>query len=75
MRMKTTDRSATYDGACEKTIFSLRFNTLAGLHCMVLFLRGPEKRSGLIRYGSGKDIGFKMGMAPPIIRGTFQGWK
>ena len=25
---------------------------------MVLFLRGPQKRSGLIRYGSGKDISF-----------------
>ena len=23
MRMKTTDRSATYDGACEKAVFSL----------------------------------------------------
>ena len=29
---------------------------MACLHCMVLFLRGPQKRSGLIRYGSGKDI-------------------
>ena len=25
---------------------------------MVLFLRGPQKRSGLIRYGSGKDMEF-----------------
>ena len=28
MRMKTTDRSATYDGACEKAVFSLRSSTL-----------------------------------------------
>ena len=59
MRMKTTDRSATYDGACEKAVFSLRSSTLwqAYTHdCMVLFLRGPQKLPGLIRYGSGKDI-------------------
>ena len=29
---------------------------VACLHCMVLFLRGPQKRSGLLRYGSGKDM-------------------
>ena len=40
-----------------KPFFTTIQYAVAGLQCMVLFLRGPQKRSGLIRYGSGKDIG------------------
>ena len=51
--MKTTDSSATYDGACEKAVFSLRSSTLWHAYTVwYCFLKG----SGLIRYGSGKDI-------------------
>ena len=32
---------------------------------MVLFLRGPQKRSGLISYGSGKDMGIQMKRKEP----------
>ena len=57
MKSKTTDGSATHDGAWEKVIFSTTTQyAVADLHCIVTVCERATKRYGLICYGIGKNI-------------------